>query len=282
MKRTLIIDGTLVALVLIVGAWSWRGSARGAVAEAVASASGPLLRQGSPLNLPEELPADARKSGVRKVVLYASTGCPSCNDGAAFYGRISRALSTRRTAAFIVVGAEPREAVVTWLKGIDVKPARTFGGRDLGTYGVLFTPTLAIEENGVITDLVVGAMNDGEEERFMKRLMGDKGPGAFVKSIDFKEVDANIFGPQAFERGTILDIRDRGDFARAHRDRARNIPLNELITRGPAEIHPTESVLIDCTSTDREACRTAAANLTYLGINNVTVVFQGMPPERVR
>jgi hypothetical protein len=63
------------------------------------------------------------------------------------------------------VGAEPRQDVVAWLDGIDVTPMRTFGGQDLGKYGVLFTPTLAIEENGVITDLVIGALDHNEEER---------------------------------------------------------------------------------------------------------------------
>ena len=65
----------------------------------------------------------------------------------------------------------------------------------------------------------------------------------------------------ANDRPTLLDIRERDEFARAHRDGAINIPRDELSIRAYIEIDRARPVVIDCSRTDTSMCRQAANQL---------------------
>lgn len=59
----------------------------------------------------------------------------------------------------------------------------------------------------------------------------------------------------------ILDVRERPDFRRRHRERAVNIPLDELSVRSWLEIDRTGTVVIDCSYTETFSCHNAAQRL---------------------
>ncbi len=62
-------------------------------------------------------------------------------------------------------------------------------------------------------------------------------------------------------RPTVLDVRTRADFARAHHDGAINIPFDELPVRGRIELDKSRPVVIDCSRVENAICRLAAHRL---------------------
>jgi rhodanese-related sulfurtransferase len=60
---------------------------------------------------------------------------------------------------------------------------------------------------------------------------------------------------------TLLDIRDRTDFKRGHRDGAVNIPRDELSVRAGIELDRSRPVVIDCSSEATVVCHMAASAL---------------------
>ena len=76
----------------------------------------------------------------------------------------------------------------------------------------------------------------------------------------------------ATSRPTILDIRERPDFKRSHRDGAVNIPRDELAVRSWIEIDRTRPVVIDCSQAETSQCQ-QAARLLIRGPKPVRVVI---------
>jgi TonB family protein len=66
----------------------------------------------------------------------------------------------------------------------------------------------------------------------------------------------------ATARPIVLDIRERDEFARGHRDGALNIPRDELAVRGYLELDRARPVVIDCSRVETRACQHAASVLT--------------------
>ena len=62
-------------------------------------------------------------------------------------------------------------------------------------------------------------------------------------------------------RLTVLDVRTRADFARAHHDGAINIPYTELPVRGGIELDKSRPVVVDCSRVENYVCRFAAHRL---------------------
>jgi rhodanese-related sulfurtransferase len=62
----------------------------------------------------------------------------------------------------------------------------------------------------------------------------------------------------ATPRLTLLDIRERQDFERGHRDGAVNIPRDELAIRGWIEVDRGQPVVIDCARVETSSCQQAA------------------------
>jgi hypothetical protein len=62
-------------------------------------------------------------------------------------------------------------------------------------------------------------------------------------------------------RPTVLDIRERDEFRRGHRDGAINIPRDELAIRAYVELDRARPVVIDCSNADTRDCHDAARSL---------------------
>jgi len=75
-----------------------------------------------------------------------------------------------------------------------------------------------------------------------------------IGEAEFKRVIAS-------EKATVLDIRERDDFKRAHFPGAVNIPRDELVARGGIELDRTRPVIIDCSRSETNDCRNVANSL---------------------
>ena len=69
----------------------------------------------------------------------------------------------------------------------------------------------------------------------------------------------------------LLDIRDRETFGEAHEKGAVNIPFDELLTRGPAELPVSRHVVIDCRD-PLELCAMAVHWLHSSGFPQVSIL----------
>jgi rhodanese-related sulfurtransferase len=78
----------------------------------------------------------------------------------------------------------------------------------------------------------------------------------------------------ATARPTILDIRDRDDFKRGHRDGAVNIPRDELSIRSYIELDHARPLVIDCAQSETNACRNAASQLSRQKFPKVVILLQ--------
>ena len=69
----------------------------------------------------------------------------------------------------------------------------------------------------------------------------------------------------------LLDIRDRQTFGEGHAKGALNIPLKELLARGPAELSMSRHVVIDCRDPP-DLCAVAAHQLVSSGFGRVSIL----------
>ncbi len=76
----------------------------------------------------------------------------------------------------------------------------------------------------------------------------------------------------ATEHPLVLDVRDREEFARHHRDGAINIPFGELSVRGGIELPKTKYIVIDCTY-NPQFFSNAGTMLTRLGFTRVALLM---------
>jgi rhodanese-related sulfurtransferase len=69
----------------------------------------------------------------------------------------------------------------------------------------------------------------------------------------------------------LLDIRDRVTFGEGHEKGAVNIPLRELLPRGPAELPAARHIVIDCRDPP-DFCAVGAHFLTSSGFTLVSIL----------
>jgi rhodanese-related sulfurtransferase len=65
----------------------------------------------------------------------------------------------------------------------------------------------------------------------------------------------------ASSRPTVLDIRERDDFRRAHHAGAVNIPRDEISIRAYIELDRLRPVVIDCSRAETRDCHSVARTL---------------------
>jgi TonB family protein len=82
--------------------------------------------------------------------------------------------------------------------------------------------------------------------------------GDHLSIVDLEIGEAELTKLQASARPTLLDIREREEFAAGHRTGAVNIPREELVARAGIEIDKGRTVVIDCSATETSRCRFAA------------------------
>jgi len=72
----------------------------------------------------------------------------------------------------------------------------------------------------------------------------------------------------------LLDVRDRASFQQDHRTGAVNIPLGEILQRGPVELSPANRVVIDCLQQQSRngTCSVVAHQVESSGVIDIVIL----------
>lgn len=123
-------------------------------------------------------------------------------------------------------GRAVRDAVMQWKFGVH-----------MSGQGLLFFYFHLNRPDGVVLSPAEmrGVTNPGAKNVNRK----DEPPVKHLTDADFRALAAK-------SKPLLLDIRDRETFGEEHEKSAVNIPLEELLSRGPAELPVSRHVIIDC------------------------------------
>jgi TonB family protein len=150
-------------------------------------------------------------------------------------------------------GRAVRDAVMQWKFG----PPMSLPGQGLlffyfhmnGPNGVVLSPA----EMRAVTN--PGAKNVKRE---------DEPPVKHLTDTDFRALSAK-------SNPLLLDIRDRETFGEGHEKSAVSIPMEELLSRGPAELPVSRHVVIDCRD-PLDFCAIAVHLLASSGFGQVSIL----------
>ena len=151
------------------------------------------------------------------------------------------------------IGRAVRDALLQWT----FKPQLGMGGEGrvvfyfhlAGGKGVVLSPAEMREVTSP------GAKNVKRE---------DEPPAKHITEEDFRALSTH---PSTL----LLDIRDRETFGEGHEKSAVNIPFDELLTRGPAEIPASRHVVIDCRD-PLDYCAMAVHWLASAGVSQLSIL----------
>ncbi len=221
------------------------------------------------------LPASSLAGAERVVVLMLDTRCAACEGGASFYHSLADVISKVPGLRFIVLTDTSKHDAIEWLNRHDIRGANTLRVASRAQFGFMMTPTLVVlDSKGVITDLIESQLSADAERALLARLNdASKPPLRIAQSI--REVFLN--DSPGFRLGAtdqVIDPRDRISFRQGHSERAINIPRDELLVRGPAELTMNQLVYLDCQDSSQQDCRTAGFALQDAGFKELVLVLR--------
>ena len=213
----------------------------------------------------------------QNVVLVVNTTCPGSNDSVQFYRRLATRIDSMPHARIVVLSDETEGAVRQWLEDNSIGVRHVVQVPALVSVGLDWTPTLFIVgENGVVTDLMIGALSELEEESFMARLAHVPGTEPMNNLPVLKTVSDGEFREKSSDaRPQVIDVRKRDAYNRNHRAGAVNIPSDELETRASIELATELPAYVDCSvGIPYPECRHAAYVLAFGGFPRVGMIVQ--------
>ena len=262
----------LVALVATV--WRiggiWSSSDQSAAAPNVADDLPELIQPQTTLAVTNVLWSETPRS----VVLIMRTSCSVCQNSVAFYRDIVAEASARGDLRFIVASDEPEAEVREWLDTNSIGSSQVARVPALMSIGIVGTPTLlAVGDDGVVIDVMVGRLSPSQEERFLAKLssnvatepMNNLPAPKTIPDEEFRQLSINA-------RVQVLDVRNRAEYGEGHRSGAVNIPFDELETRALLGLSVTAPLFVDCSVGSMLTCRNAALFLTLLQFPQVLMI----------
>ena len=202
----------------------------------------------------------------RTVLLALGKDCKYCTQSAEFYRHLAAAIASQNMR-LVAVFSDKESDAEAYLKQLEV-PIREVRYASLPSLGIKNVPTLAIlDRNGVVSDVWVGKLSPLKESDLKSRL-GLENPGS---PDDWSISEANLERKVANkELLLLLDVRMRADYEVKHRDKAKNIPLDELPVRAQNEL-PMDQTIVIYTS-DPSQADLAYSILDTQGFANVFVL----------
>jgi len=220
-----------------------------------------------------EVPGVVWQDSAQNVVLFLHTTCRFCEASASYYKDLSTMIRGRSGARLIVLSPEPAAIVEAWLGPRGVRADQVVQVRNPASNGLSQTPTLLfVSDGGVVTDVLVGKLQRDAQEAVSARISGEGGAVPLNNVSEPKVLDRHALDKLAADVSvTVVDVRDREEFRAQPRPGARNIPLDELSVRAPAEFSKGLPTVVDCSIEKATRCRGAADVLRKAGFSNVMV-----------
>lgn len=175
------------------------------------------------------------------VLIALGKECKYCSESAEFYRRLAAGIASQTKTRLIAVFSEKESEAEAYLKQLEI-PIREVRYVSLSSLGINSVPTLAIlDRNGVVTDMWAGKLSPLKEKALMSRLRLEETRSLDEWAIKEADLERKITNKELL---VLLDIRERAAFALNHRDRARNIPLDELPVRAQNELPLDHAIVI--------------------------------------
>lgn len=279
------LDGIIIAVAAVLVAWaiSERGSEEGATMSVgsmhlqSATARPELVRRGTRVVLPNV----QWDEGVRNIVLLASATCPACNDSITFYRSLGDYTRDVPELRFVIAAADDAETIANWAGTHGIRYDVLVELRDAVLLGFTLTPTLLlVDDDGVVTDVMLGRLSTEEESILWERLRWPDSVLPLSNARYAVEIDGAEFQDlmvRSGERLVVVDVRSRSDYQRSRTRRAAtNIPMDELAIRGAVELlgRPERgAVVVGCTAIHWIECRRAGRILEGMGAEDVSLLL---------
>lgn len=211
----------------------------------------------------------------RTILVALGTDCKYCTESAPFYRRIVQGLADQANVRFIAVFSKKESGAEEYLKELGVSVSE-FRYVSLASLGIRKVPTLAIlDRNGIVTDMWVAKLPPRIESEIMQKLnLKDTRPRADWM-IDEKTLRIRMANREPI---ILLDVRGRAPFGVSHKDKAINIPLDELGVRAINELRTADTVVLygdDNADTDM-----AYRILDEQGFTSILTLARDLPQER--
>jgi TonB family protein len=156
-------------------------------------------------------------------------------------------------------GRAVRDAVMQWR----IRPMMGMAGR--GTLSFYFH--VKGRDGAVLSPEEMRALTNPNVKKVKRE---DEPPVKHITAAEFQALSTQA-------NTLVLDIRDRETFDDGHEKGAVNIPFEELLTRGPAELPASRHIVIDCRD-PLEFCDMSVHCLVSEGFRQVSIFGAPLPP----
>lgn len=229
--------------------------------------------------------ADAADRGKSMLLLVAREDCTYCLQSENFHRRLFAESESKHVPAYIAIPDKAKAR--SYLRRIGVGDSRSLRWDDLG-FRVRGTPALLmISASGVVERMWIGRLDESREKAVSAAIGGDGriaplGVNRPMPPPDLEQAAASASPPSITEEElnalikksslTLVDTRERNEYAVAHKAGSLNLPITELAVRAGYELDKTKLCVLDCANLSGSACETALGVLRRAGLRKLLVV----------
>ena len=220
------------------------------------------------------------------LVIVLEQSCAICSENAPFYRLIEQNRSDPgRTRLVVLLGGDPDKAAA-YLENLQlsfdqVKPVSL---RDLKPYGLVGTPTaVLVNEEGIVTNLWAGSLTELQQSEVLRALQIQVESAALktlpssTPPLDSIDETGIQHLKEAGETVTVVDLRDRREYAAGHPAGAKNIPIDELAVRAVNELQVSDVIVLFAGETPGKVYTAAAQMLSKDGFKRLRVLKTSKP-----
>jgi rhodanese-related sulfurtransferase len=201
--------------------------------------------------------------GQRTLILISSPNCPYCRNSLGFHSRLIQTARASRVSVRILLPDPKADADFRNQLGGEALPWNALNLR------VHATPTILLAGGGGTVERIWrGYLGPGREQELLGLLNGSRSldQPAVVPDSGYRNLAPDRLGPLlASRRATLLDVRERTQFAAGSTPGALNIHLAELPVRAAFELEKSRLAVVDCGAIPSNYCSRALSGLADLG-----------------
>lgn len=208
----------------------------------------------------------------KTLFLFLYSGCPYCSNDVDFYQRLVKEANGRDDAKIVVVMPEDDNNSTRFLEQLFSPTSIKI---NYVTTGVTTTPTAILTDaEGVITDIWKGELSPQKEASVAKALgfTNLKMPEDFY--IDEKALKQMLDKKEL----TVVDVREREEYAHEHFNNAINIPIDELSVRAINELPQFNTIVVYSSYIDSSKAELAEVILDNQEYKDVFILRRNISP----